>query len=253
MTQVTQCLLAMYSAGLIYHLLHNSARSEIEVLLHNCQQFLLCLLRGAIIKQRYREGLCHSNGIRHLWRDDCISTIHRTACSDSSRTCPCFTQPAFFTVFTTANQWTTSYPLHATFVQSILSLPCNLHVFSIQILYFLPVELNPNICAARTNKPANDTSWTYITDTEYAATCSACSPNTRIKNFMFMLNLFLANRKFHFRFFMLVTLCMFLHQYIIQQMHFVIQHETYLTATCLNNEVPSSGSYYSKYVQGVYR
>lgn len=66
MTQATQCLLAMHSVGLIYHLLHNSARSEIKVLLHNCQQFLLCLLRGAIIKQRYREGLCHSNGIRHL-------------------------------------------------------------------------------------------------------------------------------------------------------------------------------------------
>jgi len=66
MTQAIQCLLATYSAGLIYHLLHNSARSEIKVLLHNCQQFLLCLLRGAIIKQRYREGLCHSNGIRHL-------------------------------------------------------------------------------------------------------------------------------------------------------------------------------------------
>ena len=66
MTQATQRPLAMCSAGLIYHLLHNSARSEIKVLLHNCQQFLLCLLRGAIIKQCYREGLCHSNGIRHL-------------------------------------------------------------------------------------------------------------------------------------------------------------------------------------------
>lgn len=63
-------------------------------------------------------------------------------------------------MLTTAHQWSTSYPLHAKYVQSIFPLACN-PTSSPYNLYFLPVELTPEICAAsRTNEPANHTSWT---------------------------------------------------------------------------------------------
>lgn len=119
MTQATQCPLAMRSAGLIYHLLHNSAGSEIKVLLHNCQQFLLCLLRGAIIKQRYRQGLCHSNGIRHL--QEMIAPVqyhqlHAAANQEHAHA----SHNLHALVLTTAHHRSTYYPLHATFVQPIL-------------------------------------------------------------------------------------------------------------------------------------
>lgn len=122
-----------------------------------------------------------------------------------------------------------------------IDFPFNLqpYIFSIQILYFLTVESTPDICAAsRTNKPANHTSWIL----KMLPTCSECSPNTRIKNFMFTLKIFLANRICHFRFLCYTHCACSYNQYIIQQMHFLIQ-VTYLTATCLNNEMPSSGSY----------
>jgi hypothetical protein len=61
------------------HLLDNFARSEIKVLLHNSQQLLLRLFRGAIIKQCYRDGFWHSNGIRHL-QNNAYFTSQQTPC-----------------------------------------------------------------------------------------------------------------------------------------------------------------------------
>lgn len=80
-------------------------------------------------------------------------------------------------------------------------------------------------------------------DVENTATCSACSPDTYIKNFMSMLKVFLANRKFHFRFLNVIHTAPCSYN---QHIYYVIQHMTYLTATCLNTEMSSSGSYYSK-------
>jgi len=84
-TKMTICARLLVDRVTQIQLLHNSARSEIKVLLHNCQQFLLCLLRGAIIKQRYREGLCHSNGIRHLHQAaSAESCLHQRFCNPPS-------------------------------------------------------------------------------------------------------------------------------------------------------------------------
>jgi len=47
--------------------LDDAARTQVEVVLDDLQQLLLGVLGGAVVKHSDRNGLCHADGVRHLY------------------------------------------------------------------------------------------------------------------------------------------------------------------------------------------
>jgi hypothetical protein len=139
---------------MIYHLLHNSARSEIKVLLHNCQQFLLCLLRSAIIKQCYRQGLCHSNGIRHL--QEMTASVHHHKLQEAANQEDTHASHNMCSLQCSQQPTTGPYPTHYTphlcnpfclYPPTYISLLQTQDILPVELLS-TPVESSPDICVA---------------------------------------------------------------------------------------------------------